>query len=690
MDEGRLRFAVDTGGTFTDLVVREPDGSISLYKTATVTSDPVAGVIGALATASEAAGEKLNNYLTRGDFFIHGTTHAINAIVTGSTARTAFLTTKGHPDTLVWREGGRAQAFDFKTPYPEPYIPKALTFEIPERVMVDGSVKLPLDETAMISILRRLDELRVDAVAVCFLWSIVNPQHEVAAGVLIEKYLPGIPYTLSHRINPSIREYRRAMSTCIDASLKPVMSVYLSSLEERLRAAGFGGRVLIMNSQGGVMDIAKIAETPVQLVNSGPSMGPVGALAYSSSAGTKTLIVGDAGGTTFDISLVRNGAIPRTRETWLGKPLVSHMTGMPSVDVRSIGAGGGSIAWVDRGRLLHVGPISAGALPGPAAYLRGGTRPTVTDAALILGFIAPDFFLGGLMAMDMAAAADALRREIAEPLNMSVEEAAVAVIELATENMVQAVMDITVNQGIDPTETAFVAGGGAGGLNCVAIARRLGCRRVLVPEPGAALAAAGALVSDLTSRYQAMFQTESDSFDHNGANAVLIGLEARCRQFAVDAGVDTEFLIDWSVEARYPNQVWEIEVPLQDFRLASKVDVTSLLADFHRTHFEVFAVNDPTSPIEVVGWNAEIRCPISSAKPGRVRSVKVAERLHSRRVRFLAVNELRESEVFRFEAIPTGAVIVGPAIVESNFTSIVIDPGATATRDSLGTLIIDV
>ena len=277
MRGGSLRFAVDTGGTFTDLVVAEPDGGLSLHKAATTPDDPVAGVVDALAVAAEAAGETLGAYLARGEILVHGTTHAINAIVTGSTARTAFLTTAGHPDTLVFREGGRAEAFDFTTPYPEPYIPKALTFEVPERIMADGSVKTPLDEAATVAILRRLAALKVEAVAVCFLWSIVNPEHELAVGRLIEKHLPDIPYTLSHQINPSIREYRRAMSTAIDASLKPIMTTYLRGLEARLRDAGFAGRVLIITSQGGVMDAASIAEAPVQLVNSGPSLGPVGA-----------------------------------------------------------------------------------------------------------------------------------------------------------------------------------------------------------------------------------------------------------------------------------------------------------------------------------------------------------------------------------------------------------------------------
>jgi len=259
-----LRFAVDTGGTFTDLVVAEPGGSLAMFKTATIPADPVAGVIDALATAADAAGESLAAYLDRGEILVHGTTHAINAIVTGSTARTAFLTTKGHPDTLVFREGGRAEAFDFTTPYPEPYIPKALTFEISERVMADGSVRLPLDEAATVETLKRLAALDVEAIAVCFLWSIVNPKHELAVGGLIETHLPGVPFTLSHRINPSIREYRRAMLTALDASLKPIMTSYMTGLERRLRDAGFGGRVVIVTSRGGVMDAASVAEAPVQ------------------------------------------------------------------------------------------------------------------------------------------------------------------------------------------------------------------------------------------------------------------------------------------------------------------------------------------------------------------------------------------------------------------------------------------
>lgn len=685
-----LRFAVDTGGTFTDLMVSDDAGVLSMHKASTTPSDPVAGVIDSLRAAAEKAGEDLRRYLARGEILIHGTTHAINAIVTGSTARTAFLTTQGHPDTLVFREGGRMEPFNFTVPYTEPYVPKSLTFEVPERITAAGAVKLPLDEAAVAGILETVKAAKVEAVAVCLLWSVVNPVHELAVGALIERHLPGTPYTLSHQINPSIREYRRASSTCIDASLKPVMGAYMRGLEQRLRDAGFGGRVLVVTSQGGVMDAMRVAEVPVHLINSGPSMAPVAAKAYGAGDVAETLIVGDTGGTTFDVSLVRRGRIPRSRETWLGQPFRSHMTGMPSVDVKSIGAGGGSIAWVDAGGLLHVGPRSAGAVPGPVCYGRGGTHPTVTDAAVALGFIDAQFFLGGRVALDEPGALDAIRRDVADPLGCSVEDAAAAIIGLATEHMVQAIMDITVNQGIDPAKATFVAGGGAAGLNCVAIARRLGCRRVLVTEAGAALAASGALISDLTTQYQAMFHTQSRSFDRVGVNAVLTRLKAECDAFAAGPGAGagaTE--VDWSTEARYTDQAWEIEVPLRKGTFETERDIDALVADFHQMHQDVFAVSDPTAGIETVSWNAEVRCRIGSGEPGRLGRDERPAKLPTRPVRFIGTDWV-QAEVYRLESIVEEHVLSGPVMIESDFTSIVVDPGAVAWRDTAGNLIIDV
>ena len=497
-----MRFACDTGGTFTDLVIEDDKGGLKIYKAATTPSDPVKGVVDALKLAASDMKLTLESFLSRGDILVHGTTHAINAIITNNTAKTAFLTTEGHPDILVLREGGRIEPFNFEVPYPEPYIPRSLTFEVPERIDSAGEIHTALDEKAVISIFERLKEEEVEAVAVCFLWSISNSQHEIRLGELLQEYLPGVPFSLSHQLNPALREYRRASATAIDASLKPLMTKYLGGLTDRLKISGFNGRTLVLTSQGGMLDASDLAHKPIHAINSGPSMAPIAGRHYAQiDSDVPNVIIADTGGTTFDVSLVRQGRIPMTKETWNGQPYRGHMTGFPSIDIKSVGAGGGSIAWVDSGGLLHVGPKSAGAVPGPVCYGTGGDEPTLTDACLTLGYVDADYFLGGAMQLESDNAADSINEKIAKKLNISTMDAAAAIVSVATENMVQAIEDITVNQGIDPANSVLIGGGGAAGLNSIFIARRLGCPTVLIPETGAGLSAAGALMSDLTNEY---------------------------------------------------------------------------------------------------------------------------------------------------------------------------------------------
>jgi N-methylhydantoinase A len=687
-----MRFAVDTGGTFTDLLVEDEHGRLTMYKAATTPQAPVRGMLDALALAASDHGASLRQFLGAGEVLIHATTHAINAILTGRTARTAFLTTKGHPDTLVFREGGRRDVFNFAVAYPEPYVPRALTFEVPERVCADGSVREPLDEAAVVRLIGELRATRVEAVAVCLLWSIVNPAHEKRIGELLAEHLPGVPFTLSHRLNPSLREYRRASSTCIDASLKPMMTRYVGGLTETLGREGFAGRVLMVTSQAGVVDAADVAATPVHLVNSGPSMAPVSGWLYAEDCtGCEMAIIADTGGTTFDVSLVRRGRIPRTRETWIGPQFLGHMTGLPSVDVKSIGAGGGSIASVDAQGLLRVGPDSAGAVPGPACYGAGGTRPTLSDAALVLGILDGGYFLGGSIRLDEVAAAAAIRRDVADPLGISVVEAAHAIMALATENMVQAIMDITVNQGIDPQKAVLVGGGGAAGLNMVAIGRRLGVASVVLPRVGAALSAAGALVSDLANEYRATRYMHGARFDRAAANAILADLERQAHAFIARHGADKASTVEFHVEARYPDQVWEIDVPLRRPRLETAADVAALEADFHAVHHDIFAVSDPRSPIEIVGWGSRAACslrqtglPTFAGQAGAPAETAAA----TRRVYFGPSLGHRETPVHRLERMAPGTRLEGPALVESAFTTIVVDPGTSCRLTSAGTLVV--
>jgi N-methylhydantoinase A len=683
-----MRFATDTGGTFTDLIIEDDDGRISMFKAATVPDQPVKGVLAAFDIAAAELKTDRRTLLGRGSAFIHGTTHAINAIVTKRTARTALLVTKGHPDILVLREGGRLEPFNHQVPFPEPYISRALTFEIPERTLASGEVRYPLDEAAVVAIADRLRKLDVEAIAVCLLWSVLHPSHERRVGEILRERLSGVPITLSHELNPTLREYRRAIATAIDASLKPLMGRYFAGLMQSMREAGFDGRVLILTSQGGMVDVEEVERAPILAINSGPSMAPIAGLRVTAAqSGHRDAIVFDTGGTTFDVSLVRNGHVPFTHETWLGRPFQSDLTGFPSVDVKSIGAGGGSVASVEHGKILRVGPRSAGAVPGPACYGMGGRNATVTDAALALGYIDPMFFLGGRIRLDRDAAVEAVRRDVAEPLGMSLERAASAVMEVWTENMVQAITDITVNQGIDPAKATIVGGGGAAGLNGAAIAARLGCRTLVVPEIGAALSAYGAVVSDIAREYRQVFVTSTAKFDANGARHVIESLRQQAQDFSRAAAAEgmgqTEFLI----EARYPHQVWEIDLRIDPEHLLAPDGVIRLEQDFHRTHENIFAFADPDSPVEVIAWRAAVRCPAGGHTELRLTRFDTDVSATQRRAYF-PNDGWMDVPVLRFERLEYDDWRAGPAIIEAPFSSIVIDRAASFSRTKNGNLVV--
>jgi N-methylhydantoinase A len=677
--------AIDTGGTFTDLVI-DTGEALRLHKAPTTPGDPARGILDVIAAAADGLGVSRRALLADTDLLIHGTTHAINALITHTTARTAFLTTRGHPDVLLFREGGRSDPFDFSVPYPEPLVPRALTFEVPGRIASDGSEREALDEPEVLEIIEQLKAQEVEAVGVCLLWSIVAPAHERRVGELIAEHLPGVPVTLSHALNPSIREYRRASSTCIDASLKPLMSSYFAGLDERLAEAGFAGRLLIVTSQGGTLDAADVAAAPIHAINSGPAMAPVAGRHYTGlDTGIATAIIADTGGTTFDVSLVRDGHIPRTSETWLGPQYQGHITGFPSVDVTSVGAGGGSIAAVDEAGLLCVGPESAGSEPGPACYGRGGVAATVTDACLVLGYIDPEYFLAGRMPLDAEAAAAALHRDVADRLGLDLHAAALAVMRVATENMVGAIEQITINQGIDPRDAVLVGGGGAAGLNLVAIARQLGCRRVLLPETGAALSAAGALLSDLSADYAATALVRTDSFEPDRVGGVLAGLRSSCEAFAARSRARDEPRIELSFDGRYLRQNWDLEAPIAD---TAEFSADALAEEFHRIHQRVFAISEPGSPVLITTWRARVNCRISDIGGRRLADPGSSSQRPRRRVMF-GGGQWHDTAVLAQSAIGEREIVSGPAIIESPFTTLVLDPGMVARRTASGSLLIE-
>lgn len=686
------RITCDIGGTFTDVVVSDLSGRTTVSKALTQPSRLFDGLLAALERAAQLLEEPLPDLLRRTALFIFSTTQATNAILEGTTARTALLCTEGFPDILVRREGGSLRPYDYSRPYGEPYVPRRLTFEVPERIDAGGNVLLALDEQAASARLREAASLGVEAVAVCLLWATANPVHELALGALIERQLPGVRCSLSHQLNPIVREYRRASGTCIDASLKPLMQRHLPEIETGLREHGFAGELLAASSAGGVVPMGELIERPLWSARSGPSLAPVGAGAVAlAETGRGDVIVCDTGGTSFDVSLVRDGELVFTGETWLGEPFAGHLTGLSSVDVRSIGAGGGSIAWVDPGGLLRVGPESARADPGPACYGRGGIKPTVTDAALVLGYIDPERFLGGTMRLDSEAAAGALG-ELSRRLGIGLKEVADAVLAIANERMIAAIHELTVNEGVDPRESLLVAGGGAAGLTILPIARELGCREVLIPRAAGVLSAFGGQHSDIVREVTAPHLTDSQSFDFEGVAATIAALRRRMSEFEAElpAELTGEVQRRWYVEARYAHQVWDLPVPLRGEGVPDEHALDDLIAGFHDAHERVFAVREPGQRIEMIQWKG--RVVLDTAKPPLAAADRRGERAAPavRRSAYFAGLGDVEVPVHAGEQLACGATVKGPALVIEPETTIVLYPGCAARVSELGNYLVEI
>lgn len=670
-----VKITCDVGGTFTDVVVSDQNGRMAVGKALTSPPHLIDGLKEAIGVGASQFGLETDELVAACDLFVYSTTQATNAILEGKTAKTALLVTAGFPDILVRREGGSMLPYDFSRPYPEPYIPRRLTFEVPERTSVEGDVVKPIDEARVAEILERLRINEVDAVAVCLLWSTANGGHEVLLGEMIEDTL-GVPYTLSHQLNPIVREYRRASGAAIDASLKLLMPGHLTEIEDGLRRSGFDGELLAATSVGGALPMGDLIDRPIYAAKSGPSLAPVAGALYTEELGSRDIIVADTGGTSFDISLVRDGAIVATRETWLGGTFTGHLTGMSSVDVRSIGAGGGSIAWVDPGGLLRVGPKSAGADPGPACYGNGGTRPTVTDAALVLGYLDPEGFLGGRMQLDVGAAELALAG-LATELGLQPERAAEAVMTVANEHMVDAIKEITINQGIDPRQSGLVAGGGAAGLGIAAIASELGCARIMLPRTAGALSAFGGQYSDIVIEQGRSAYCSTDDFDFGSVNAALEEIDLALKPFAdglAGNGV-TEQRIERTVEARYAHQVWSLDIPLLPDRFENQAQVEELVESFHANHERVFAVSEPGQTIELVHFVGRLTAepakpPRGAARPDAGAEVPAPQ---LRKAHFRGHGEL-EVTVHPGAGLKAGSKLDGPLLVTEPTTTIVVPP----------------
>ncbi|GAA0319215.1 hydantoinase/oxoprolinase family protein [Kineococcus aurantiacus] len=675
-DGARYRIAVDTGGTFTDVVVGSDTGDMAVGKALTTYDRVFTGFEASVHRAAESVGWDGEEVLRNADVIVYGTTHATNAVLTGRVARTALLTTDGFADTLLLREGGRRDAFDSKAAYPGPYIPRRLTYEVRERISSEGDVLVPLDEQQVREVLQQLADENIEAVAVSFLWSIVNDTHEKRLGQLIEDILPGVPYTLSHEANPTIREYRRSSAAAIDASLKPLMADHLGNLRSDLVQYGFSGDLLVVTSEGAVLDVADVLDRPVLLLNSGPSMAPlVGAAA---APDREIVVVCDMGGTTFDVSLVEKGVVRHTREAWLGEPFVGHLTGLSSVAVSSIGAGGGSIAWIDGGGLLRVGPQSARSTPGPAAYGRGGEEPTVTDACVALGYLDASGFEGGFT-LDRHAAVKAIDSRIAGPLGMDTTQAAQAILDVSANHMATAIRQASLEQGVDPRGALIVAGGGAGAMVAAAIGILLEADTVLIPATAGVLAAYGAHRAPIATEFLSPLHNDTHAFDAASATRAVEDLKAKAAVFAARFdGVGEKPEFTYFVDARYPGQAWDLRVHLVS--APEGPDTATVIEQaFHAEHDRRNGTHDARSRVEVITWGVRVEVP----RPEQLKdTVATSGAPQSHRTDPMVFGGATY-DTTRFRGVTLGPAdkIVGPAVIDLPTTTIVVPPEWDATLD---------
>lgn len=684
------RISVDTGGTFTDIVVLDDAGTLHIGKSLTTPDRIFEGMKGALSVVAADLGISLGTLLAEAAILIYGTTRATNAVVTKRTARTAFLTTRGFRDTLTLKEGGKHGPHDYSYDYPDPYIPRRLSFEITERISAEGEVVIPFDEAQARQVIETLKARRVEAVAVSLLWSIAEPAHELRLGALLDEMMPGVPYTLSHQLVPILREYRRASATAIDASLKPLMQKHLGEMASDLREAGFTGDLLVSTSVGGCQAVEELIARPIHTLKSGPAMAPVaGRAACAVERLGGNAIVCDTGGTTFDVGLVRDGGLVYTRDAWLGQRWLGDIIGTSTVDVRSIGAGGGSIAWLDAGGLLRVGPQSAGSTPGPACYGRGGDQPTVSDAALFLGYIDPAYFNGGRLALDADAAARVITR-LAGEIGRTPDQTAAAIMTIANELMIKAIGEITVNEGLNPRESVIVAGGGAAGFNIMPIAQELGCATVVLPRLASALSACGMQYSAIVFEATRSRFTDSTGFDIAGVNRALEEIEAELAAFrrGLQGADGAEASVELVVEARYRAQVWELDTRLPVNRITA-ADVAGLAEAFHQAHERVYAVRDEGSPVEFVNWKGRMSISLfAPPPPPDVVATPHRPEPATHRPCYFTETGRAPTPIYRGATLQPGAQIAGPAIIEEPTTTIVVYPGLSAELSAAGNYIL--
>ncbi|BBO87212.1 hydantoinase/oxoprolinase family protein [Desulfosarcina ovata] len=683
---------IDIGGTFTDCLVSETEnsGRISIFKSPTTPGNFEEGFINVLKVAAESYHQNFIEFIRQIKLIIHGSTVSTNALVERKVAKTGLILNSGHRHILVLREGPRKGAFEWKLNYPDPYIPEWLTFTVDGRIDARGNELVNLNETDVRNAIFSLQRRRVESIAVGLLWSVVNPKHELRVREIINEEWPDINVTLSHEINPLPSEYKRIIAATIDASINPIISRYIAKIVSKLKEVGFQGDLLMANCVGGMMPTQEMIRRPIYSVMSGPTLAPMAALSLTNEP---DVIVGDMGGTTFDVSALRDHQLIVTPDS----KIHDDSLGIPKVDVRSIGAGGGSLASVDDGGLLIVGPQSAGAVPGPACFDKGNEEPTVTDANVVLGLIDPDYFLGGQFKLRKELAEQAIKK-IADRLNISTIEAAYAIYTTSNHNMVAAIEDITIREGINPRESYFVCGGGGTACHIAEMVEILGLTKYMIPCFMAGLSAFGGLISDLRWETSRALQTDHRHFKYDQVNELLTLLHKEADAFLAGARVEPEMRqYEYAFFGRYEYQSWEIEVAFETpVEGINTDDLENLVDRFHEMHERIYSIRNPDDLVEFTRWRVRAIGKRKNQDDWRSFYLKPhAGELVPKSHRPVYVHQGKSGNmvslpVYEISSFGSGAKITHPSIIESETYTAYLRPGHHAEVDQHGNLLVEV
>jgi N-methylhydantoinase A len=674
---------IDVGGTFTDLVVIDAAGRTVFAKSLSTPQDQSVGVMAGLEELARRLGLSVGDMLANTQRLVHGTTVATNALLERKSAKVALLTTQGHRDVLEMREGLKPNRYDLRSPPPEPLVPRELRFGVRERLKPNGEVLTPLDEASLTEAIVAIKVSGATSVAICFLHAYRNPAHEIAVAERIARELPGVSISRSSDVLPQIKEYERVSTTVVNAAVAPVVQRYLERLETRLAESGLKGSLFVILSHGGMAPVAEAARLAAATVLSGPAGGMSGARRCGALLGIPDLVAFDMGGTSTDISLIADGSVTLSADGGLA----GHRIALRSLDISSLAAGGGSIASVDTGGIFHVGPESAGAMPGPASYGNGGTSATVTDANVVLGYLDPKAFMGGKRPLDVAAAEAAID-ELAAALKITRIEAAAGIFRLVNLKMADGIRLMTVRRGVDPRRFALLSFGGAAGLHAVELARELELTRIIVPTTASVLSAWGMLTSDL--RYE-VSRTHFESGAHSTAaevKEIFADLETQA-EARLKNWFDGPIAVERSAEMRYGEQIFEIDVPLDGINLNSPTLIADIEDRFHRRHEELYtyAARDQ----EVVFVNARVAAvgAVAVGEPERGTAASSAEPA-ARSHRKAYFSTWQDVPVYALDDLKPGQALEGPAIIEAETTTVVINTGDRLIVNSFGWLDISV